>query len=261
MLDKMMIQWCEEGAQIARRYHRHTGELAFKYGNEAVTEADGEIETLLRKRIGDAFPDDLIVGEEFGGPGAADISSEDRVWQIDPIDGTLNFALGLPDYCISLALLQGDKVLAACIIQPSTGDVYSALAGQGAWLNGAAMQVSTDRQLKDSIVSMQLKKRGLVMQDPQLLHDLSAAPLRLRRCGAVALEMAWVAAGFYDLLVASFTGEIHPWDIAAGLLLVQEAGGVATDFEGRPYQLKASEMLVGSAGVARQMADLFPNRV
>jgi len=261
VLEKMMIRWCEEGAEIARRHHRSTGELNFKYASEAVTVADGEIENLLRDRIGQEFPDDLIVGEEFGGPEAAEISPDIRVWQIDPIDGTLNYALGMPNYCISLALLQGQKVLAACIHQPATGDTFSALAGKGARLNGKPMKVSSDRELKDSIVSVQLKKGGRVMRSPQMLHELSTAPLRLRRCGAVALEMAWVAAGFCDLLVASFEGKINSWDVAAGLLLVEEAGGVAVDFKGRPYGLSGAEMLAGSPAVARQMAGLFPEVV
>lgn len=256
-LAEMMTMWCKEGAEIARRHHRRTGDLAFKYASEAITEADGEIETLLRDRIGETFPGDLIVGEEFGGPGAEDIPANARVWQIDPIDGTLNFALGMPNYCISLALLQGDEVLAACIHQPPTGDTFTALAGKGAHLNGLPMKVSTDRDLKDAIVALSLKKKGRVMQDPQLLHRLCTSPLRLRRCGAVALEMAWVAAGFCDLMVASFKGEIHPWDIAAGLLLVQEAGGQAVDFQGQPYQMSSSEMMVGSPRVARQVAGLF----
>jgi len=253
-----MIRWSEEAAAIARRHYRRTGKLEFKYANEAVTEADGEIENLLRLRIGEAFPDDLIVGEEFGGPAPGEISAESRVWQIDPIDGTLNYALGMPNYCISMALMQGEKVLAACIHQPATGDTFTALAGKGARLNGQIIGVHEDQNLDECIVSLQLKRQGRVMQNPQLLHDLSLAPLRLRRCGAVALELAWVAAGFCHVLVASFKGEIHSWDVAAGLLLIREAGGEVMDFQGRPYQMRGPEMLAGSPGVARQLTGLFP---
>lgn len=260
-LEEMMTGWCMEGAEISRGYYRRTGQLEFKYASEAVTRADGEIEKILRARIGETFPEDLIVGEELGGPKAGEVPPGARVWQIDPIDGTLNYALGMPNYCISLALLEGDKVIAACIHQPSTGDTFAAMAGLGARLNGDTMQVNSTRDLNDSIVSLQLKKRGRVMQNPQLLHDLSAAPLRLRRCGAVALEMAWVAAGFCDLLVASFKNEIHPWDVAAGMLLVEEAGGEAVDFQGRPYRMGAPEMMVGSPRVARQMAGLFAEEI
>ncbi len=256
-LETLMIRWCHEAAVIARQYHRKTGDLTFKYAQEAVTEADGIIETFLRARIGDAFPDDLIVGEEFGGPSEGSQKQGRRVWQIDPIDGTLNFALGLPDYCTSLAVMCGQKVLGACIHQPATGDTFSALAGQGARLNGEPMKVGSQRDLKDSIISLQLKKDGLVMSDAHLLQNLLRAPLKLRRCGAVALEMAWVGAGFYDLLLASFKGKIHLWDVAAGLLLIQEAGGVAVDFQNQPYGLESPEMMVGSAKVASQIAQLF----
>ena len=257
MLEKMMIRWCEEAAEIARRYHRRTGKLEFKYATEAVTEADGEIEELLRRRIGETFPEDLIVGEEFGGPAASTIPAGKRVWQIDPIDGTLNFAMGLPNYCISLALLQGSQVLAACIHQPATGDTFSALAGGGARLNGQLIKVDAEVPLSRSVVSLQLKNKGLVMRHPQLLHEVSTAPMRVRRCGAFALEIAWVAAGFCHLLVASFMDEIHPWDVAAGLLLAEEAGAVAMDFKGRPYRIGGPELLIGSPAAARSMADLI----
>jgi myo-inositol-1(or 4)-monophosphatase len=260
-LEMMMIRWCKEGAEIARHHHRRTGELEFKQAREAVTEADREIENLLRDRIGEAFPEDIIVGEEYGGPGSQGELQGRRVWQIDPIDGTLNYALGMPNYCTSLGLMSGDNVLAACIHQPSTGDTFSALAGRGARLNGTPMRVSSDRDLKESILSLQLKKEGSVMGSPQLLHQLACAPWKLRRCGAVALEMAWVAAGFYDALLASFAGKIHSWDIAAGLLLVAEAGGVAVDFQGRPYPMNGPEMVVGSGQVAQQLVSLLNKTV
>ncbi len=256
-LETLMIRWCHEAAGIARHYHRQTGDLAFKYANEAVTEADRQIETLLRGRIGEAFPDDLIVGEEFGGPDKGTDQQGRCIWQIDPIDGTLNYALGLPDYCTSLAVMSGHNVLGACIHQPATGDTFSAMAGQGARLNGEPIRVGAQRDLKDSIISLHLKKDGLIMGDPQLLHTLLGAPMKVRRCGAVALEMAWVAAGFYDLLLASFPDRIHLWDIAAGLLLIQEAGGVAVDFRNRPYRLESPAMMVGSAKVAGQLVPLL----
>ncbi len=256
-LEALLIQWCEEGAEVARRHHRRCGELKFKYASEAVTEADREIETLLRGRIAQSFPDDLIVGEEFGGPEGGNLKPGKRVWQIDPIDGTLNYALGMPNYCTSLGLMSGDEVLAACIHQPSTGDTFTALAGQGARLNGEALGPGLDKDLKDSVVSLQVKKEGVIMADPGLFYDLVRAPLKLRRCGAVALELAWVAAGFYGALVASFQDTIHLWDIAAGLLLAREAGKVILDFQGQPYKLGAAEMIVGSPRACSQLVTLL----
>ncbi len=256
-LESLMINWCHEAAEMARSFYRETGVLEFKYGSEAVTEADRCIETLLRARICEAFPEDSIVGEEFGGPDLSTQAPGGRVWQIDPIDGTLNFAQGLPDYCISLALMSGHDVLAACVHQPATGDVYSAVKGQGARLNGDTIKVDADRNLKEAVVSVQLKADGSVMSDAAVLRSVLSAPFKLRKGGAVALEMAWVAAGFYDLLLASFKGKIHLWDIAAGLLLIEEAGGVVVDFNNQPYQLESSEMMAGSAQVAFQLMPLL----
>lgn len=254
-LEQTMIDWCAEGAEIALRHHRQTGDLKFKYAREAVTIADREIEKLLRQRIGAAFPADNIVGEEFGGEPASRM--EGRTWQIDPIDGTLNFALGLPNYCLSLALMSGEQTLAACILQPSTGDTFTALLGQGARLNGLPLGCPSGRRLAESIISLHLKMDGLVMSEPALLHQVMSAPLKVRRCGAMALELAWVAAGFCDLLLASFKGEIHRWDVAGGLLMITEAGGVAQDFQGRPYCLGAPELMAGSDLVAGPLVDMF----
>lgn len=255
-LDNLMTTWCEEAAIVAREMHRRTGDLEFKYGQEAVTEADRRIEELLRQRIGEAFPGDLIEGEEFGGPAQQDLEGR-RVWQIDPIDGTLNYALGLPNYCTSLALVQDGQPLAACIHQPPTGDTFTALRGQGAFLNGERRQLRRCERLQESVFSFQLKSAGCIMAEPERLTRLSSAVMKVRRAGAVALELAWVGGGFYDGLLGSFVDRMPPWDSAAGLLLATEAGGVATDFQGRAYALGGPELVVGSPGVVDQMVALL----
>ncbi|PID80143.1 hypothetical protein CSB20_08060, partial [bacterium DOLZORAL124_64_63] len=233
-LDKVMEGWCREAAEIARGLHRRTGALEFKHGQEAVTEADRRIEQLLRRRIGAAFPDDLIVGEEYGGPEEGNMPGR-RVWQIDPIDGTLNYALGLPAYCTSLALVQDGQVLAACIHQPPTGDTFTALRGAGSFLNGERRRLRPCASLREAVFSFQLKSGGAVMAEAERQHRLCLSVMKVRRAGAVALELAWVGGGLYDGLLGSFAGRVPAWDVAAGLLLSLEAGAVATDFQGRPY--------------------------
>ncbi|MBU2502933.1 hypothetical protein KJ682_16505, partial [bacterium] len=123
-LEKEMAAWAGEAAGIALQYFRRTGDLVFKYGQEAVTEADGRIEAMLRERIAAAYPDDGICGEEMGG--TPDAGAVARTWHLDPIDGTLNFALGLPAFCTSIALFEGDRPVAACIMQPVVGDLFTA---------------------------------------------------------------------------------------------------------------------------------------
>ncbi|MCP4292303.1 MAG: inositol monophosphatase [bacterium] len=266
-LENLMIAWCEEAADIARTHYRNTGDLVTKQGSEVVTDVDLTIETLLRQRIGREFPDDLIVGEEFGGPSedsddsvdpenpgtSANISPGKRTWQIDPIDGTLNYALGSPNYCISLAVMWNNEVLAACVLQPSTRDCFSATLRFGARLNGQSMNGPSKRTLNQAIVCYQIRQGSEIMGNSQRMHQLLKAPLKIRRAGAIALEMAWTAAGFYDLLVMSFPGKINTWDVAAGLLLVSESGGVVVDFENRPYLLEGPDMVVGSPIVAEEI--------
>ena len=254
-LEQNMIDWAEESAVVARTFYRKTGNLHFKSGREAVTEADHLIETLLRKRISEAFPDDLIVGEELGGDRAT--ASGRRVWQLDPIDGTLNFALGLPGFCTSLALMQGDDILAACVHQPLTGDTFTALRGAGARLNGQPTRVSGRRPLAEAIISTQFKKGGRFVRNAELLQAITLAPLKTRRTGAIALELAWVAGGGYDALVGGFASGIHLWDVAAGLLLVEEAGGTVTDHRGAPYRAEGTDLLVSNGLIHQEILDLI----
>lgn len=257
ILDQMCA-WAQEGEAIARRYWRRTGELEFKSGREAVTEADRRIEVMLRERIAEAYPDDHIVGEEMGGrpgPGASAAAAR-RTWQLDPIDGTLNFALGLPGFCTSLAVLEGQDVLAACIHAPIAGDTFTAERGCGAWRNGEPIRVSTRAVLDEAIVSTQFKAAGRYVQNVQLLSAFHTRIYKLRRVGAIALELARVADGSYDALVASVPGGLKPWDVAAGMLLVSEAGGVVSDHRGRDYRLDGEDLVAGSAPVHRALLDL-----
>ncbi len=152
-IENLMAGWAREGGEIAQDLFGQTGPLRFKQGTEAITEADGRIEALLRQRITERFPEDMIRGEEAGQSGGRRGSR--RVWYLDPIDGTLNFALGLPGYCVSIALVESDVPIAACIYQPSTGDLFTAARGQGACRNGRRIQVSSRVGLPSAVLSTQ----------------------------------------------------------------------------------------------------------
>lgn len=254
-LEDNLLAWARESAAIALDFYRKTGDLAFKHGREAVTEADRRIEELLRRRIGLAYPDDLIVGEELGG--RAEAADGRRVWQLDPIDGTLNFALGLPGFCVSLALMQGPDILAACVHQPVTGDSFTARRGTGARLNGRPTRVSGRQPLAEAVISTQFKKDGRFVRDAALLQAVALAPLKCRRTGAIALELAWVAGGGHDALLGGFGAGIHLWDVAAGLLLVTEAGGMVTDHRGRPYRAGGADLVVSNGLIHQEILDLI----
>jgi len=258
-LESLMSAWTDEAGAIALKFFRRNGTLVFKSGQEAVTEADRRIETRLRQLIAAEFPDDAVVGEEFGGPTRAELGPDDRVWHLDPIDGTLNFALGLPSFCTSIALMQGDEVLAACVHQPLAGDTFTALRGGGARLNGEPIQVSGRGPLKEAVISAQFKKDGLLVSNPPLLQALFRETLKVRKTGAIALEMAWAAAGFYDAVLAGFKGAIQLYDVAAGMLLLTEAGGQISDFQGHVYRPEG-RALVASNGVVHTELITLLNR-
>ena len=236
-LESTMMSWAHEAGDMARSYYRRTGALQFKKGRQAVTEADLEIEKMLRRHIIQEFPEDGIVGEELGSDfqGTGPVGPSGRTWHLDPVDGTLNFALGLPGFCTSIGLMKGDEVLAACIYQPLLDDGFTATLHGGARLNGRPVSVSTRSRLTEAVVGTQFKKNGRFVQNPQLLQAMFLETMKIRKVGAIALELARVAAGSYDALVGSFRESIHLHDVAAGLLLIREAGGRITDHRGNDY--------------------------
>lgn len=185
------------------------------------TAADGEVEKLIVGRLSDAFPDDTFFGEEGGG----DFSPE--VWVIDPIDGTANFARGIPHFCISIAFLREGRMTIGVIYEPVRGELFATLSGHGATCNGQPMQVSTIADIRSATVELGWSTRRPMKQYVTLMDQLTSTGAGFRRSGSGALGLAYVADGR-----AEGYGELHinSWDVLAGLLLVQEAGGWANDF-------------------------------
>ena len=258
-LETRMMAWAAEAGVIARRHYRQTGELRFKEGKQAVTEADLEIEMMLRKRIIEEYPADGIVGEELGSDyeGVGAVGRSGRSWHLDPVDGTLNFALGLPGFCTSLALMDGDRVLAGCVYQPMMEDGFTATLGHGARLNGDPISVSGRSRMSDAVIGTQFKKNGRFIRNPQLLQAMFLETMKIRKVGAIALELARVAAGSYDALVGSFKGPIHSHDVAAGLLLIREAGGRISDHRGRDYMPGGPDLVATNGLVHDELIDLI----
>ncbi len=243
--EQLLVNWCREAGEIALGLFRRTGPLRFKHGREAITEADREIERLLAARIRARFPEDGIWGEEFGraeGDRSA-APAAGRVWHIDPIDGTLNFALGLPAFCTSVALVDGESVLTACVFNPLLDEAFTASAGEGARLNGRPVRVSDRAALAEAVVSAQLQKRGRFIQNADLLQAVLLGTMKMRRLGTIALEMAYVADARYDALVAGKGSPQALYDVAAGILLVREAGGRVTDHVGAPWRPGAGDLV------------------
>lgn len=195
--------------------------FTFKGPQDFLTAADREVERLVIRRLSKAFPGDDFIGEEGGGSAGA------RTWVIDPIDGTANFARGIPHFCISLAFLDGDEVAIGVIYDPVLDELFAARAGKGATLNGRKMRVSGEKSLRRATIELGWSPRRPAKLYAANLLRVLAAGASFRRSGSGALGMAYVAAGRGD---GYFEPHINAWDVLAGLLMVREAGGWTNDF-------------------------------
>jgi len=269
-LEQTMLDWSRDAAEIAHSYFLKTGPLQFKYAKEAVTEADREIEKTIASRIANEFPDDAVYGEEYGHrpSGAAEAQPGEegetplrapagRVWHIDPIDGTLNFALGLPNFCTSIALMDGETILAACVYAPLHHESFTATLGEGCRRNGEPCRVSDRATVSEAVVSAQLQKGGRYVQNAALLQAILLESMKMRRLGTIALEMAYLAAGRYDALIAGRGRPVQLYDVAAGILLVREAGGRVTDHRGQPWIPYATDLVATNGGCHDELIELI----
>ena len=206
-------------------------ERRYKADGSIVTEADLVVQARLTHELGQRYPDIGLLGEEMEEADQRQmLQSGDRlIWCLDPVDGTSNFAAGLPLFSISLALLQGAQPLMGIVYDPSRDECFTAIAGQGAWLNGEPLRAPVcDLPLKRCLAMVDFKRLG-----PTLATALVTRPPygSLRYTGSGALEWCWLAAGRFHLYLH---GQQKLWDFAAGALVLAEAGGVARALDGQP---------------------------
>ncbi|MGE5838891.1 MAG: inositol monophosphatase family protein [Deltaproteobacteria bacterium] len=205
-------------------------QIAHKGDTDLVTEADLQAEKLILESLGRHFPEDAILTEETGRHGAA----SERVWIIDPLDGTTNFAHEVPFFAVSIALqFRGETVLGV-VYNPCTLELFEAIKGAGASLNRKPIAVSRTEKLIDSLLATGFPytfRRNLddVMRR---FSNLSVRGQAVRRIGSAAMDLCYVAAGRF---AGYWEQDLKPWDTAAGAILVEEAGGQVTDFEGNPF--------------------------
>jgi myo-inositol-1(or 4)-monophosphatase len=220
---------------------------------DLVTEIDIEIERGFRAMIAERFPDHDVLGEEFGASECA-TGIPHFCWVFDPIDGTTNYAHRLPIFCSSLAFeVDGEPVVAA-IYDPTRKELFTAERGQGAWLNGAPLRVSSAATLIDSLLVTGFHYD--VQKDPGTVIDLFAAFISraraVRRLGSAALDLAYVAAGRFD---GFWERRLQPWDVAAGALIVAEAGGQVTAMSGGRYACREGSVLATNGLIHEQMLE------
>lgn len=227
---------------------------------DPVTAMDEAAEEAIIDVLSDARPDDAVLGEESGGAGWR----EGRVWVVDPLDGTVNFVHGIPHVAVSVALWEDGAPLAGVVIDVTRNEEFSVVAGNGAHLDGTPISVSVCQSLGDAVVAtgFPYDRRRHAMAYAETVGHVLGRVQGIRRIGSAALDLAWTACGRFD---AYWEYGLHPWDSAAGLLLVKEAGGVVTGRDGSAYDLD-SPVIVAAApliheGLARLVADHLPEHL
>ena len=257
LLPRMTAIAREAGRLLMTYFERRIG-YEYKGDVDLVTEADRASEKLIVQRIREFFPSHDIVGEE----GTRKDSGSDFRWYVDPLDGTTNFAHGYPVFCVSLGVEAKEGLFAGVLYDPTRDELFSAEKGKGATLNGRPIHVSTTKTLSESLLATGFpsKKRH---NNPNIhfYHQLTLRSHGLRRAGSAALDLANVASGRYD---GFWEFNLNPWDTSAGVLLVREAGGTVTRFDGSEWRIDSSETL-GSNGLLHEelmknFAEIFAGR-
>jgi myo-inositol-1(or 4)-monophosphatase len=236
----------EAGALQKRRFlDRETMIYKFKGPQDYLTATDGEVEKLVRGRLLSAFPEDTFLGEEDGG------QVSDRTWVVDPIDGTSNFARGIPYFCVTIAFVFKGVASIGVIYQPMSDELYVAAKGLGATLNGEPIRTSTVTSLDKSVLEV-----GRASRQPQttylaMLDKVMATGVGIRGAGSGALAIANVATGRVE---GCFESHMYSWDCLAGLILVEEAGGRVNDFLAGDGLVKGNTIFAAAPGIAEELS-------
>ena len=257
----------EAGALLMHHFHQHL-KIEYKGDADLVTAADRAAEVLIRDRIRQQWPTHDVLGEEQG---LNDQGSEYR-WYVDPLDGTTNFAHGFPVFCVSIALehqpseleSRGKRAqrIAAVVYDPTRDELFSAEQGKGAQLNGEPIHVSKTAALKESLLATGFPSRKR-HKNPNIYfyHQITLHSHGVRRAGSAALDLCNVAAGRFD---GFWEFNLNPWDTAAGVLIVEEAGGKVTRFNGSPFELNSRETVASNGlihdALLREFEDVFAGR-
>jgi len=221
-----------------------------------VTEVDHACEKLVVEGIAALRPDDAILAEEGGGSDRADAPWR---WVIDPLDGTTNYAHGYPRFCVSIGVEREDLRTLGVVYDPLLDELYTAVRGRGAWLNGRRLQVSATAALGEALLATGFAYDVRRSEVDNLDHfaALVKRSRAVRRDGSAALDLCYVAAGRFD---GFWELKLHPWDVAAGLLVVEEAGGRTSDLRGGPAPRSGREVLASNGRIHDALVDVLSGR-
>jgi myo-inositol-1(or 4)-monophosphatase len=241
------VEIAREAGKVLREEFARPPDIAYKGDFDLVTQADRRAEEVIVARLHKYFPEHAIAAEE----GSGRESASEFCWHVDPLDGTTNFAHGYPCFAVSIALAQGDALLAGVVYNPIYDELFAAARGAGATFNGQTMRVSKNATLATSLLCTGFPNHKR-QAHPNIHYywDFTLRSHGVRRDGSAALDLACVAAGRFD---AFWEFGLKPWDTAAGVLLVEEAGGKISDLAGEPYRLGGPTILASNTLVHVEM--------
>jgi myo-inositol-1(or 4)-monophosphatase len=245
------VEIAREASALVRDFAGQHINFELKGEHDLVTAADRASEKLIVERLRSSFPSHSIVAEEGGGHEG---SSEFR-WYVDPLDGTTNFAHNFPVYNVTLALERDGELIAGVIADPTRNEIFTAELGSGAFLNDKRIHVSKVNRIEDALIATGFPSRRRHQNiNVHFFYQLSMLSHGVRRPGAAALDLAYIACGRLDMF---WEFNLHPWDIAAGVLLIREAGGVCTDMRGKSLDLRDPHILADNGLVHEETVALF----
>lgn len=245
------VQIAQEAGQLLHEYFTARVSFELKGEHDLVTVADRASEKLIVERLTALYPTHSILAEEGGGH---DGKSEYQ-WYVDPLDGTTNFAHGFPVYNVTIGLERAGELIAGVIVDPFRQETFTAEKGAGAFLNGQRIHVSRSSRLEDAIAVTGFPSRKRHKNvNVHFFYQLSMMTHGVRRTGAAATDLAWVACGRSDLF---WEFGLNPWDMAAGVLLVREAGGTVTDMRGGQFDIRGPHVLADNTLVHQETIELF----
>jgi myo-inositol-1(or 4)-monophosphatase len=241
------IDIAQEAGKILREEMERPPTIAYKGDFDLVTQADRRSEQLIVARLRELFPQHAVAAEEGTG---TDTGSDYR-WHVDPLDGTTNFAHGYPCFCVSMALAFKGELLVGVIYNPIYQELFAAARGEGATFNGKKIHCSNIDALKNSLLCTGFPNhKRLANPNMHYYWDFTLRSHGVRRDGSAALDLAYVAMGRFD---SFWEFGLNPWDTAAGVVLVEEAGGKITDLQGQPYVLGGPSILASNGLIHAEM--------
>lgn len=252
MLKTTLLKATEASGKILQQYFNGPFEVSSKSTvNDLVTEVDKKSETAIINIIRETYPDHFILSEEVG-----EIKTDSSVkWIIDPIDGTVNYANGIPICCVSIGVEKDGEMILGAVYNPFMNELFVAEKGQGATLNGKPIHVTTKADVSTSclVTGFAYQWQDMPNNPLQVLGHIIKQGIPVRRLGSAAIDLCWVACGRFD---GFYEHHLQAWDSAAGFLIVEEAGGKVTDFSGNRYSPYQKEILATNGHIHNALQDL-----